>query len=126
MPCAQFLHILSPWHFYIEGILKGKEVVKLIEAMERLTPLLVAVVTAVTPIVLAIASNGKKDRAQQKEDGTRVGLWSVKRLLELMYDRKNLFLISNVEPHGALNQIYIPRRPVNERSMEYMDEQGIR
>ncbi len=67
-----------------------------------------------------------QDRAQQKEDGTRVGLWSVKRLLELMYDRKNLFLISNVEPHGALNQIYIPRRPVNERSMEYMDEQGIR
>ncbi len=72
MPCAQFLHILSPWHFYIEGILKGKEVVKLIEAMERLTPLLVAVVTAVTPIVLAIASNGKKDRAQQKENSDKL------------------------------------------------------
>ena len=66
------------------------------------------------------------ERPQQKEDGTRVGLWSVKRLLELMYDRKNLFLISNIEPHGALNQIYIPRVPVNQRGREYMEEQGIR
>lgn len=67
-----------------------------------------------------------REGTQQKEDGTRVGLWSVKRLLELMYDRKNLFLISNTEPHGALNQIYIPREPVNQRGREYMDEQGIR
>lgn len=67
-----------------------------------------------------------KDQARRKEDGTRVGLWSVKRLLELMYDRRNLFLISNIEPHGALNQIYIPREPVNQRGREYMDEQGIR
>lgn len=66
------------------------------------------------------------ERTQQKEDGTRVGLWSVKRLLELMYDRKNLFLISNIEPHGALNQIYIPWVPVNQRGREYMEEQGIR
>ncbi|MCM1217426.1 MAG: histidine kinase [Lachnospiraceae bacterium] len=62
------------------------------------------------------------DAAKQRGDGTRVGLWSIKHLLELMYDRKNLFRISNVEPHGALNQIYIPHSPVNQRGMEYMDE----
>lgn len=63
-----------------------------------------------------------QEAAVQRGDGTRVGLWSVKRLLELMYDRKNLFRISNVEPHGALNQIYIPHMPVNQRSKEFMDE----
>ena len=62
---------------------------------------------------------------RQRGDGTRVGLRSVKRLLELMYDRGNLFQISNVEPHGALNRLYIPRCPVNQRGKEYMDEQGI-
>lgn len=62
---------------------------------------------------------------ERKQDGTRVGLWSIKRLLELMYDRNDLMWISNVEPHGALNQIYIPRTPVNERGREYLDEQGI-
>ncbi|MCM1432305.1 MAG: histidine kinase [Muribaculaceae bacterium] len=63
-----------------------------------------------------------RDTARQRGDGTRVGLWSIKHLLELMYDRKNLFRISNVEPHGALNQIYIPHDPVNQRGTEYMDE----
>jgi sensor histidine kinase YesM len=66
-----------------------------------------------------------QDASGQRRDGTRVGLWSIKRLLELMYDRKDLFRISNVEPHGALNRIYIPRSPVNQRGKEYMDE-GIR
>lgn len=65
------------------------------------------------------------DVPRQKQDGTRVGLWSIKRLLELMYDRNNLIEISNVEPHGALNKIYIPKIPVNERGREYLEEQGI-
>ena len=115
---------------YKYGISQGRSLMVLIKAS-------VAVYDGEDMLLIEIEDDGKgypeevltainQDRAQQKEDGTRVGLWSVKRLLELMYDRKNLFLISNVEPHGALNQIYIPRRPVNERSMEYMDEQGIR
>ena len=115
---------------YKYGISQGHSLMVLIKAS-------VAVYDGEDMLLIEIEDDGKgypeevltainQDRAQQKEDGTRVGLWSVKRLLELMYDRKNLFLISNVEPHGALNQIYIPRRPVNERSMEYMDEQGIR
>lgn len=115
---------------YKYGISQGHSLMVLIKAS-------VAVYDGEDMLLIEIEDDGKgypeevltainQDRAQQKEDGTRVGLWSVKRLLELMYDRKNLFLISNVEPHGALNQIYIPRRPINERSMEYMDEQGIR
>ena len=115
---------------YKYGISQGHSLMVLIKAS-------VAVYDGEDMLLIEIEDDGKgypeevltainQDRAQQKEDGTRVGLWSVKRLLELMYDRKNLFLISNVEPHGALNQIYTPRRPVNERSMEYMDEQGIR
>ena len=115
---------------YKYGISQGHSLMVLIKAS-------VAVYDGEDMLLIEIEDDGKgypeevltainQDRAQQKEDGTRVGLWSVKRLLELMYDRKNLFLISNVEPHGALNQIYIPRRPVNERSMEYMDVQGIR
>lgn len=66
--------------------------------------------------------NGDTGRSK---DGTRVGLWSIKRLLELMYDRKNLFLLENVEPHGALNRIYIPENAVNERNREYLSETGI-
>ena len=115
---------------YKYGISQGHSLMVLIKAS-------VAVYDGEDMLLIEIEGDGRnypeevltainQDRAQQKEDGTRVGLRSVKRLLELMYDRKNLFLISNVEPHGALNQIYIPRRPVNERSMEYMDEQGIR
>nr|WP_288978147.1 histidine kinase [uncultured Blautia sp.] len=47
-------------------------------------------------------------------DGSRVGLWSIRRLLELMYDRHGLFLVSNILPHGALNKIYIPKSVVHE------------
>lgn len=66
-----------------------------------------------------------KDCYVEKQDGTRVGLWSIKRLLELMYDRKNLMELSNVQPHGAMNRIFIPEEPVNERSKDYLDERGI-
>lgn len=51
-----------------------------------------------------------------RRDGTRVGLASIRRLLELMYDRENLFVLSNVEPHGAMSRAYIPARPLHETS----------
>lgn len=62
---------------------------------------------------------------EKRKDGTQVGLWSIKRLLELMYDRKGLLRIENVEPHGALNRIYVPKDVVHEINMEYPDEKGI-
>ncbi|MFR9162077.1 MAG: hypothetical protein ACLVJ8_17805 [Ruthenibacterium lactatiformans] len=37
------------------------------ELLERFVPLLVAVLTAVTPIVLAIHSSGRKGRAQERK-----------------------------------------------------------
>ena len=49
-------------------------------------------------------------------DGTRVGLWSVKRMLELMYERGDLLELKNVEPHGCLDKIWIPAEPVHEFS----------
>ena len=42
------------------------------ELLERFVPLFVAVLTAVTPIVLAIHSSGRKDRAQGKENSEKL------------------------------------------------------
>ena len=36
----------------------------MIEVVEQATPLVATILTAVTPIVLAVLANGKKDRAQ--------------------------------------------------------------
>ena len=66
------------------------------------------------------------DEAAPAGDGTRVGLYSIRRLLELMYDRKGLFVLSNVEPHGAMNQVYIPAHPVNETKHDTIQEADIR
>lgn len=68
--------------------------------------------------------NGKPDL--EKNESTRIGLWSIKRLLELMYDRDDLFLLENVTPHGAKSTIYIPKEPKNERGKEFLDESGIK
>lgn len=63
--------------------------------------------------------------AEKKQDGTQVGLWSIKRLLELMYDRKGLLKLENVEPHGALNRIFVPENAVQEINRESSYEKGI-
>ena len=47
-------------------------------------------------------------------DGSRVGLWSIRKMLSIMYDRDDLFEISNIEPRGAQSVIYLPAEPVNE------------
>ena len=46
--------------------------------------------------------------------GERVGLKSVKRMMELMYEREGLFTISNIEPHGCKNTYRIPAHAVQE------------
>ena len=48
------------------------------------------------------------------EDGSRVGLWSVKRMMSLMYERDDLLELRNIEPHGCLNRIWVPAEPVHE------------
>ncbi len=52
------------------------------------------------------------------EDGSRVGLYSIKKLLYLMYDREDLFMIGNAEPHGAFSRIRIPERVLHERKKQ--------
>ena len=74
----------------------------------------------------AVLASINGDEAAPAGDGTRVGLYSIRRLLELMYDRKGLFVLSNVEPHGAMNQVYIPTRPVNETKHDTIQEADIR
>lgn len=48
------------------------------------------------------------------QTGERVGLKSVKRMMELMYEREGLFTISNIEPHGCVNTFLIPEHAVQE------------
>lgn len=67
--------------------------------------------------------NGEIKR--QPSEGGRVGLWSIRRLLELMYDREGLFCLENVQPHGALNKIYIPRDVVHEIRRDETRENGV-
>jgi len=48
------------------------------------------------------------------ENGKRVGLRSVKRMIELMYERDDLLIVENTFLHGCLNKIYIPAVPKHE------------
>jgi len=54
------------------------------------------------------------DASRPGDDGERVGLWSVRRMMALMYERKDLIELKNIEPHGCLNLIRVPAVPVNE------------
>lgn len=56
------------------------------------------------------------ENPQPAGDGSRVGLSSICRMMGLMYDKKKLVSIENVEPHGCRNSILIPKEPVNEMS----------
>lgn len=47
-------------------------------------------------------------------DKTRVGLSSLKRMLEIMYEEDGLFKIKNIEPHGCKNIFLLPEKPVQE------------
>ena len=42
------------------------------EFLERLIPLLVALLTAITPVIVAIISSGKKSRKQQQEESEKL------------------------------------------------------
>lgn len=56
--------------------------------------------------------NGQEPRAA--DDGQRVGLWSIKCTMELMYERSDLITLSNIKPHGCLSRIMVPAAPVHE------------
>ncbi|MDF2908893.1 MAG: putative sensor with domain [Herbinix sp.] len=48
------------------------------------------------------------------EKGTRLGLWSINRMMELMYEMEHLLILENIKPHGCLNRIYIPQKAKHE------------
>jgi len=50
----------------------------------------------------------------RSQDGSRVGLWSIKKMLQIMYEEEDLFTISNIEPHGCSNTILIPMEAKHE------------
>lgn len=54
------------------------------------------------------------DAPRPDNDGERVGLWGIKRMMALMYERDDLIELSNIEPHGCVNLIRVPATPVNE------------
>lgn len=56
----------------------------------------------------------EKGSMKRTQNGERVGLLSVKRMLDLMYERESLFHISNIQPHGCKNTFYIPKNAVQE------------
>jgi len=60
--------------------------------------------------------NGLGGKANDK--GSRIGLWSIKRMIELMYERTDLIQIENILPHGCLNRIYIPQSVKHELAEE--------
>lgn len=56
--------------------------------------------------------NGISDNACEK--GSRIGLWSIKRMMELMYEKNDLVVLDNIEPHGCRNRIYVPVKAKHE------------
>lgn len=54
------------------------------------------------------------EETRPANDGSRLGLWGVKRMMTLMYERNDLLELSNIEPHGCMNRIWVPREPVHE------------
>lgn len=52
------------------------------------------------------------------QDGHRLGLWSIRRMLELMYEEQNLFTIANNTVQGCMNRFLIPAEPRQENARE--------
>jgi sensor histidine kinase YesM len=48
------------------------------------------------------------NEVEEKQDGKHIGLSNIKKTLELQYGRMDLLRLSNVEPHGARVEIWIP------------------
>lgn len=55
------------------------------------------------------------NEVEEKQDGRHIGLSNIKKTLELQYGRKDLLRLSNVLPHGARVEIWIPDKKETER-----------
>ena len=66
------------------------------------------------PAEVLEAFSVKSEEMTESADGKRVGLWSLRRMLFLMYERDDLFRIENIEPHGCRNIFLLPARPLHQ------------
>lgn len=71
------------------------------------------------PLDVLAYMNGEGIR--ETNDGNRIGLWSIKNLMELMYEKKGLIFLQNIEPHGCLNKIWVPVKPIHESQEDVQD-----
>ena len=69
-----------------------------------------------------VLRNFREDKEVANHSGERVGLRSIRRMLALMYEREDLFEISNVSPYGCRNTFRIPLHPVQEVKVPEADE----
>lgn len=56
-----------------------------------------------------IIDNMNNNIQPMNKDGSGVGLWSIKRMLEIMYEKDSLLVLANKEPHGCFTRLYIPK-----------------
>ena len=50
---------------------------------------------------------------EERKEESHIGLSNVKRSLFLQYQRSNLLKLTNVSPHGAKIEIYLPKEKKN-------------
>lgn len=55
---------------------------------------------------------------KQNNKGTSIGLWSIKRMMQIMYEREDLIYIKNVEPHGCYSRVIVPKQAKHEVKKE--------
>ena len=58
---------------------------------------------------------------RQENNGSRIGLWNIKNMMELMYEREGLISLSNIQPHGCLNRIWVPVKPIHQAKEDSQD-----
>ena len=81
----------------------------MIDFLERLVPLLVALLTAIPPVVVAIISNGKKSRKQQQTESQKLhnAMDDMKKSVDLMSDRLEKMEAHSREDYKNILQMQI-------------------
>lgn len=81
----------------------------MIDFLERLTPLLAAFLTAIAPIVIAVISNGNKNREQQKQNTEKLqsALVEMKKSVDEMGNRMERMEVHSREDYKNILQMQI-------------------
>ena len=109
-----------------------KHAINMGETLTILTDIATVEIEGETLLSITIEDDGKgypaevidSQQRRRSEDGSRIGLSSIDRMLAIMYGREGLMRLSNVEPHGAKTQILLPAVPVNEYKEASLEQAG--